>query len=203
MLGSCPFCGSIYWGRRLLCVYCCRALSLKLGPFERKIESELTVNSLFKWIPGRDDLLSLTLMALKQKEDSRLWSFFAEKAVDADDFNQVSYIVPVPSRRVGNHALGFANALSNYIGAPVIQPLTILGDPSTYKTQNLNRAQRAEHLKTRIGVKNTEWPSDMGSVLIVDDIVTTGATIKTVAKLLNMENKTKIWTIASRSLAGE
>ena len=103
--------------------------------------------------------------------------------------NQIEFdvIVPVPShkkkvkQRGYNPALALADELSKISGKPVADVLY-----KTRKTQNqkfLDYAQRQENLENSIILLNKSIIKDK-KVLIIDDIITTGATIEACSKLL-------------------
>lgn len=200
-LRSCPNCGHVFKKTNLLCDFCWNHLSGRVGPFERVINQRINVNSLFDWRPDEDDLMSLTIMGLKSQEDYRLWIPFAKQILENDDWQGNFVVVPVGTGRVRNHSLGLARAISNLSGFQVQDVIGVAKTLAPTKSRFQTLSERTQTSSKKFYVKNTLSVGADQAVLVVDDVVTTGRSIESVQKLINMENKTKIWTLASRSLA--
>jgi predicted amidophosphoribosyltransferase len=93
------------------------------------------------------------------------------------------WLVPAPSRpaaaraRGGDHVLRLCRALSaQCTDVRVAHPLHL--DRRARDSVGLDAAQRAANLAGRISVRSGRLPPVPGRVLIVDDIITTGATLR-------------------------
>ncbi len=111
-------------------------------------------------------------------------------------------IVPIPLHwlklrsRSFNQSLRLARALSKASGIPVKNGL--LGRRKSTRTQTrLTRVQRAENVKRAFRFSGRR-PLEGARVLLVDDVLTTGATANACAKLLiaNGAGVVDVWTVA-------
>jgi predicted amidophosphoribosyltransferase len=178
------------------CVCCTRPVSLWCP----SCRPPLTVTQLV--LPG--DLITVAaaeyeggvrtaLLAYKERGLRRLASALAAYLTHAIDrvLNQARgdpVLVAVPSRaaaarqRGGDHLLRMVRALSLGSGVEVRSPLRLVG--SVADSAGLDTAQRAANLRNRM-LAAPSTSDDLGrSVILVDDIVTTGATLTEAARAL-------------------
>jgi predicted amidophosphoribosyltransferase len=94
------------------------------------------------------------------------------------------WLLPVPSRRAaarargGDHVLRLCRTLSaQRCDVRVAQSLTL--DRGVRDSVGLDAAQRAANLAGRVLVRGARLPPPGDRVVIVDDVVTTGATLRT------------------------
>jgi predicted amidophosphoribosyltransferase len=133
------------------------------------------------------------LLAYKERGLRRLAPALAAYLTHAIDrvLNQARgdpVLVAVPSRaaaarqRGGDHLLRMVRALSLGSGVEVRSPLRLVG--SVADSAGLDTAQRAANLRNRM-LAAPSTSDDLGrSVILVDDIVTTGATLTEAARAL-------------------
>jgi predicted amidophosphoribosyltransferase len=178
------------------CVCCARPVSLWCP----SCRPPLTVTQLV--LPG--DLITVAaaeyeggvrtaLLAYKERGLRRLAPALAAYLTHAIDrvLNQARgdpVLVAVPSRaaaarqRGGDHLLRMVRALSLGSGVEVRSPLRLVG--SVADSAGLDTAQRAANLRNRM-LAAPSTSDDLGrSVILVDDIVTTGATLTEAARAL-------------------
>jgi ComF family protein len=112
------------------------------------------------------------------------------------DIKECSVIVPVPihearhEKRGFNQAAKIASLLSSYYGIPASSLLVKIRD--TPPQHSLSRAERAKNVKDAF--KPVYKNSLRGkSVLLVDDILTTGATMRECARELKKNGAKKVY----------
>lgn len=136
-----------------------------------------------------DDYVRKSLLRFKSDGEKYLAKSFAHFIADRLILEEVEFdlIVPVPShkktirKRGYNPAQALAEELSKIMNKPTENVFV-----KTRKTKNqkyLDYSERQENLENSIILENTEVVKDK-NILIIDDIITTGATIEACAKLL-------------------
>jgi ComF family protein len=115
---------------------------------------------------------------------------------------ELDYILPVPlhikkqQKRGYNQLTKFGESLSTILDTKYLENVLIRS--STTKTQTFkNRVERFKNLMTNFSITNTALLKNK-HILLIDDVVTTGATLEACCKeLLKAENiKISIATIA-------
>lgn len=114
-------------------------------------------------------------------------------------FNTIDYIIPVPlhpkklKKRGYNQSEWFANGLSQSMNIPVSTNILYRNTDSTTQTKK-SRFNRWENVAEIFGVKTPELLKNK-HILLVDDVITTGATIEACAKILK-EHHAKISVVS-------
>lgn len=140
----------------------------------------------------KEGIVSHLLHQLKYNNQPKisyiLGSMYAELLADTSHLDTVDYLIPVPMhkkkqrQRGYNQVDGFADALAQYFGIPVNRTLL------TKRTHT--PSQTTKTFQERIKTKSTTFHlGDSSSfagkhLLLLDDILTTGSTLETCAKLL-------------------
>lgn len=144
------------------------------------------------------------LLTLKKVKNKRLARFFAEEMylTVINKYKDVRFdvIIPVPlhksreKSRGYNQSLLIANELSAMMKVPVMAD--VLTRLKAAKPQHtLNHKQRRQNVK---GIyKASGIPIECQRVLLVDDIMTSSATLNECAKMLRLEGVTKIYCITA------
>jgi len=131
-----------------------------------------------------------------------LGKWYAQDLKKQNTFGNYDYIIPVPlhkkreQKRGYNQSLFFANGLSEVLNIPVLNDALIkikFTETQTYKT----REERVENTLTSFHVQNPERIKNK-NILLVDDVITTGAT--TEACILQLKESTSV-TISVVSIA--
>ena len=205
---KCASCtGLLLEGEILLCVTCRAFLPFTdqhhsptndaMGKFYGKVKIVQASCMLYY---TKNGLVSKLFHQLKYNNQSQisyiLGQMYAEILADTTSLTGIDYLIPVPlhkkkhRQRGYNQVDGFAEALSLYFGIPVNKTILtkITATPS----------QTTKSFKERINTKTTVFhlsysPTLHGKhFLLVDDILTTGSTLETCAKLLLQIPESKV-----------
>ena len=144
------------------------------------------------------------ILKLKFIKHKRLADFFAAnmKAVMDKKFKDVKFdaIFPVPlhksriNQRGFNQSLVLANSLSKLINVPVIDN-KLLRVKKGKNQHTLKFKERKENVKGLYKASNISI--NCQRVLLIDDIMTSGATLNECAKILRLEGVPKIYCITA------
>ena len=143
---------------------------------------------------------------LKYKNNQEVGEFlgkwFGERLLKSTKFKDIDFILPVPlhikkqQKRGYNQLTKFGKSLSTVLHTKYLENVLIRS--STSKTQTFkNRVERFKNLMTNFSITDTTFLKNK-HVLLIDDVVTTGATLEACCReLLKTENiKISIATIA-------
>lgn len=171
----------------------CDGCSASLWEWRRPLvraEDGYVVRSLFRWDRESPRAMRWLARSMKRRPDRQLWREFAQWLTFAFPAPRtVTRIVPVPSHGP-NHALGMALALSERMDLSVENVLL----PGEIAQKTLNRRQRQQLRFGRLGAQG----KDFTGVLIVDDIVTTGATVGAAYRALGRPGNCEVWCLMDR-----
>ena len=172
-------------------------------------ESELIDNftTLYYFEPG--GVLQKIAHSLKYESITNfgfeLGKKIGEKIKSENIFN-FDYIIPVPLHKIKERERGFnqSNFIANGIGKILnkkIQSNFVLRNKNTVSQTKLNYSERKENIENAFKI-NPKMSKFIGgkSFLIVDDVITTGSTIKEVAKVLK-NNGADLVFVASTAVA--
>jgi ComF family protein len=118
------------------------------------------------------------------------------------DTQQLDALIPIPLHRTRlgqrgfNQAFELARMLSRYSGIPLKHAL-IRHQPAPSQTQ-LNAKQRARNLRHAFSVGTTNL-TELNHVALIDDVMTTGATLQAAARCLHQHAphlKIQAWALA-------
>lgn len=199
--------GSLYRHEELICNTC--YVSLPKTNFH--LQKESTISKLFY---GRADIefagsflffykkgmVQKMLHALKYKGKPEvaewLGKWYALDLLKDKSLPSVDFIIPVPlhkrrqQKRGYNQSEEFARGLSSVLGIPVYMNI-VLKHVYTETQTHKSRAERMENIATSFIVQNQ---ADITGkhVLLVDDVITTGATLEACANKMKSEAQVKV-----------
>jgi len=210
-LRSCLYCGSLDRGADGLCEICSEDLwswqKIGGGLFHQKIH-KLEVQTLFHWIPGKQEVLSRLVRELKGTQGRKLWQVYAgefakQVTLDKAVKRKPILLIPAPSRKgEKDHALLFAEALT--AERPHIEIYNCLSRHSSGSQKKKSRSQRQ---RARVEwAENFTLPDFQAKavgkkVIFIDDIVTTGSTAMAAWKALEKPRDFAVWALAQRGLS--
>ena len=150
-------------------------------------QSDLSVYSTISYTP----VAASIILAAKENGDSTADQLLIDAIVWQIknlefDLNKIR-LVPIPSskRSIRNRGRSFiidiVQQISRQTGIPMLDCLTLTG--KTIDQSRLNRQQRLQNMKGAFSMKAMA----RGELLLIDDVITTGATLKEAARALNSQ----------------
>lgn len=132
---------------------------------------------------------------------------FGFELMKSELYKPITAIIPVPlhpkryKERGYNQAEVIANGLSEAMGVPVVTDV-LLRNINTQTQTKKSRTERMKNMEGAFSIRNLE-KIQKGHILLLDDVLTTGATLETCAQTLldSVDVKISIGTLAYASNA--
>jgi ComF family protein len=157
---------------------------------------------------NKDSLLQHLLHQLKYKGNQEVGIHFGKtlgrRLQSSNRFVNIDFITPIPlskkrqQKRGYNQALAICNGIAESMQIPILDNLTLRqkdNETQTHKT----RQERWENMQNVFHIENPSLIENK-NILLVDDVVTTGATLEACGEVLLQANNVKLY-IASVALA--
>lgn len=203
---SCANCGHIITHKNaLLCDYCYEVVLQKKSLKKEIINFEtvaIPAFSLFNWIPDECNALSALTLSLKGKSSQKIWQEYAKLFLSMrrsqESLPANFIIVPCPNPEINqDHAWGFATALSELTGRPVVN---LLKKGTAAHFRGTARAERLLHINNRLLLSENITLDEYQNkkIVFVDDIITTGTTVKSAYTQLKLAQSFEAWSLVRR-----
>ena len=207
--------GSLFKHEQHICNKCYVTLPktdyhlLKDNPLQRIFYGRADVKSASSFLFfQKKGMVQKMLHALKYKGKPEvaqlLGKWYAEDLKQSSTPLVYDYIIPVPlhkrrqQKRGYNQSEYFAKGLHEVLGIPILTSVLIkkhFTETQTHKT----RAERGENILQSFSIEHAEMLNNK-SVLLVDDVITTGATLEACIIQLQKNTNTKV-SVASIAYA--
>ena len=189
----CPYCKSFLEDNHTLAEHLCPYLS---KPEDRKI---LAVRSLGTFDDHYKKLIHRFKYDRKIPLGKRLAQGLGKVVAQDEDFESCDLIIPVPLHRARHRERGFnqseilAEGVSQAINLPLVKE-TLKRKKNTKDQTYLNAQQRAENVSDAFVVTRPEKINER-DVILVEDVITTGATLNECARMLEMAGAKRILAV--------
>ncbi|WP_299670361.1 ComF family protein [uncultured Polaribacter sp.] len=177
----------------VICTFCRHDLPLtnfksyKENTVSKIFYGRVTIKKAYALLVFRKESITKNLIhELKYRGNEDVGIFFGnwlgEILAENNEFSDVDFIIPVPihpkKRKIRgyNQVTKFGESLSSHLKIPFVE--NILIRKSSTKTQTLKaRFERFNELETKFFLEDTAYFKNK-HVLIIDDVITTGATLE-------------------------
>lgn len=182
----CPVCGEIINASENFCVKCYENVNHYIGNFRTKNAKSFT--AVFVYDENIIPAINLLKDGICGNADFALGNELAAKLEENGTAGLIDVIVPVPMFRSDERARGYnqSELIAKTVGKALDIPVSIRSVIKVRKTapqKNLNKIMRTLNILKAFSVAK---PEDLNgkSVLIIDDICTTGNTLEEITKIL-------------------
>ncbi len=129
-----------------------------------------------------------------------------EKIATCGNFTDIDAIIPVPLHRLKRRERGYnqsefiSRGIADVLDKPILASL-IQRKKNTISQTHLTAEERAKNVEDAFEIPKKAMPAVKGKIfLLVDDVITTGATIQSMARVLKEAGAKKIY-VGSAALA--
>lgn len=148
----------------------------------------------------KNGIVQLLLFELKYKQNKKagwlLGNMIGNALKKSSRFNHIDFLIPIPIRKTTERTRGYNQSLIICEGIAQAFPIPIL-KAVLYKNKKTNsqtrkdRIERGHNTDHLFGLKNTDQIYNK-HLLLVDDIITTGATAEAAGRCLHQEKPASI-----------
>ncbi len=152
--------------------------------------------SLWSWNDLNEGISRRIVYGMKGHSDPETWRPLAATFLSLTlSHPKDACLIPMPSKRSseGDHAFGFASALHELTGLPI--EACLFSPPQPHQRSQ----SRLERRKIRI-IKKKRLSKVYGGYILVDDVITSGATLQAAYKALKRPAGTQAWCLMDRRL---
>lgn len=156
----------------------------------------------------KDSVLQNLMHLLKYKNKPEIGTYLGEQLgeslLQTNKFENIDVITPVPlskkrqMKRGYNQAMEICKGVSNILDKPITETITFRIRDNETQTKK-NRQERWENMQNVFAV-NDAASLDGKNILLIDDVITTGATLETCAATLQKNANVNIY-IATLAIA--
>lgn len=214
---NCSACGkALYDNEKWLCSPCQLNLpytnshTFAQSPYNKIFWGRIAVEQVWPYLEYKKGLkVQRILHRLKYRDQPELGTYLGEMAAKSLDqirsTIEVDCIIPVPMhykklrKRGYNQAALIAQGYSKVLNIPVMEQLIVKNTETQTQTKK-NRFIRYKNAHNVFTVKNENKLKEIKGILIVDDVITTGATIEALITCIlskNPEIKIYVATLAA------
>jgi competence protein ComFC len=186
----CPYCKSFMEHEDAECVFCNSTKKLSEDRIFLKVRSLGRFDDYYK------ELIHQFKYGKKIPLGKRLGGRLGKTINDDSHFSKSDYLIPVPLHKSRCRERGFnqseivADQISKITGIPILK--NVLKRKKNTKDQtNLSREEREENVRGAFVVTYSEMIKGK-NIILVDDVITTGATLTECARILNQSGAQQI-----------
>lgn len=155
---------------------------------EVTIREQISVRSMLAWRDSGPAAVPWLVRSLKGRARAEDWSSVALLMLQTFGLCKFRGIVPIPSP----HSLGLARALSRWTGIPTLEVLHQVNPSGSQKLRS--RRDRQAVTFTSEAPQGERY----ANLMICDDVITTGATLRAAFRALGEPRRTQAWCLADR-----
>jgi len=198
MIKECFYCYQLTF-LASVCGHCYSRLSLLMQPSTGRLPGSLISHSYFcSWKQNESTLLNAFIKHQKEPVSHPLMKRLVKDHLHLDQLKNLlscDALLPVPAKREGHqdHAFRIAQVLSELSGKPLILGFKPMGRT---EQKNLRKTERKDIVFECTDVNFANYHS----LALVDDVLTTGQTMKAMIAALPSVQKFHVLTLAKREL---
>lgn len=191
---TCLSCGSYFRRAAFFCSSCFVQIQDKYQNFElsQDLVESIDVITQYRWVANASDSLSKTIHLLKLAEAKSAWRYLSQSfSAEVANLHRTSFdfkktiLVPVPGRsKSSTHTEFFSQSLSENLGIKTLRLLGNFEEVDSNKNgelqqKDLSRQQRlSRNFKFYVDFTQAIEIEKMQNIVLIDDVVTTGATLQ-------------------------